>query len=148
MYMKQILELDSINKIAKEIIKEVKKSKKDNATIVAFYGDLGAGKTTITKEIAKELGVVNNIISPTFVIIKKYKTKDKIFKNLIHIDAYRLEKEKEILILGWEEIILESETLIIVEWPEKIAKYLPKDCFNIHLEHKDETTRTIKFWYN
>jgi len=146
--MSKILTKENLNKTAKEIIKELKNKKKESATIIAFFGDLGVGKTTTTKEIAKELGIKKTIVSPTFVVMKSYQTKDTRFKKLVHIDAYRLEKEEDVLILGWKEIIEDKNNLVVVEWTENILKYLPSGVYNIKIEHKDETTRTIKFWYN
>ena len=144
----KIITLDKIPQIAKNILDRVNKEHKNNATVLAFYGDLGVGKTTITKEIAKQLGIKENVISPTFVIMKIYKINNKKFENLIHIDAYRLDGIKDLLNLGWEKIIKNEKNLIILEWPERVGNYLPLDVCNINLEHKDETTRTIKFWYN
>ncbi len=146
--MKEIFELSKIENIAKEIIKKIVLDKKEVATIVTFSGDLGAGKTTLTKEIAKQLGVVDNVISPTFVIMKIYKLNHKKFKNLIHIDAYRLDNYKELINLGWNKIITNKDNLIIIEWPERVSDCLPKNIYNLSLGHKDESTRTIKFWYN
>ncbi len=143
--MEKTFELKQIKETAEKLLNEIKKGKGDGATILALFGDLGAGKTTITKEIASILGVKENVISPTFVIMKKYQTKDSRFKNLIHIDAYRLDEHKDILVLGWEEMLKDKDNLIIVEWPEKIESYLPKDVYSVKLEHKDETTRKIKF---
>ena len=119
--MKEIFELSKIENIAKEIIKKIVLDKKEVATIVTFSGDLGAGKTTLTKEIAKQLGVVDNVISPTFVIMKIYKLNHKKFKNLIHIDAYRLDNYKELINLGWNKIITNKDNLIIIEWPERVS---------------------------
>lgn len=146
--MKKVLTLDSIEKTAKEIIKEINKSSQKIATILAFSGELGVGKTTITKEIARQLGVEERVISPTFVIMKKYKTKNKKFKNLIHIDAYRLESSVELMRLGWEDIVNDIHNFIIVEWPERVSECLSNNIYKIHLDHKDETTRTANFWYN
>jgi tRNA threonylcarbamoyladenosine biosynthesis protein TsaE len=146
--MEKTFELKQIKEIARDLLKEIKKEGSGKATILALFGDLGAGKTTITKEIAGILGVKENVISPTFVIMKKYQTTDSRFKNLIHIDAYRLDEHKDILVLGWEEMINDKDNLIIVEWPEKIESYLPKGIYNVSLNHKDDTSRTIKFWYN
>ncbi len=143
--MEKIFDLNEISKIAKELLDSIKKEPKDEAIILALSGDLGAGKTTITKEIARSLGIKNEIISPTFVIMKNYQTKDNKFKNLIHIDAYRLDEHKDVLVLGWDKIIKDKNNLIVVEWPEKIESYLPKDVYSVKLEHKDETTRKIKF---
>lgn len=143
--MQKTLTLDSLNKTAKEIIKLIKGGKEKGATIIALYGDLGSGKTTTTKEIARILGVKERVISPTFVIMKTYRTLDKKFKNLIHIDAYRLDSHEELLRLGWEEIITDKNNLIILEWPERVPECLPISIYKIKLDHKDETTRTIKF---
>lgn len=140
--------LDDIGQTAKEIIKEVSKGSHDKATVLAFYGELGAGKTTLAKEVAKQLGVKERVISPTFVIMKIYKTKDKKFKKLVHIDAYRLKNSQELLTLGWAEIIKDKFNFIIVEWPERAPEHFETDCHKLKLEHKDETTRMIKIEYN
>ncbi|MEI7689070.1 MAG: tRNA (adenosine(37)-N6)-threonylcarbamoyltransferase complex ATPase subunit type 1 TsaE [Candidatus Nomurabacteria bacterium] len=146
--MEKILTLDKIEKTAKSFIEDMGKGDKNIATVLALYGDLGVGKTTITKEIAKQLGILEKVISPTFVIMKIYKTKNKKFKNLIHIDAYRLEKSKEIEQLGFEDLLKNKDNLIIIEWPEKVEEYLPSNTHRIILEHKDDTTRIAKFCYN
>lgn len=146
--MEKIFDLKQIKDIAKYLIKEIKGRNTNGASILALSGDLGAGKTTITKEIAILLGVKESVISPTFVIMKNYKTMDSKFRNLVHIDAYRLDEHKDILVLGWEEIIKNKDNLIIVEWPEKIASFLPKVVYNVSLSHESNNTRKIKFWYN
>jgi tRNA threonylcarbamoyladenosine biosynthesis protein TsaE len=143
--MEKILSLDKIEKTAQSFLKMASKGDKKIATILALYGDLGVGKTTITKEIARQLGVLEKVISPTFVIMKIYKTNDRKFKYIIHIDAYRLEESKEIIMLGFLEILKNKDNLIIIEWPEKVEDYLPPDTHRIILEHKDNTTRIAKF---
>ncbi|HAE36422.1 MAG: hypothetical protein UR85_C0002G0046 [Candidatus Nomurabacteria bacterium GW2011_GWF2_35_66] len=144
----RILTLEKLGQTAKEIIKKVSEIHNNKATVIAFRGDLGAGKTTLTKEIAKQLGIRERIISPTFVIMKIYKTKDKKFKKLIHIDAYRLKNSDELLNLGWEEIVKNKDNFIIVEWPEMVPLCFDDDCHKVNLEHKGETTRVIKIEYN
>jgi tRNA threonylcarbamoyladenosine biosynthesis protein TsaE len=146
--MEKILTEDNIENTVKEILMEVNRKSLKHATIAAFYGDLGVGKTTITKEIARQLGVKESVISPTFVIMKIYKTKDSKFKKLIHIDAYRLNGSKELFQLGWEEIIQDKENFIIIEWPNRVPECLDEDVFNVEIEHKDEKTRKIKWEYN
>lgn len=141
-------DINDLGKITKSLLSYIKKGAIKGATILAFSGDLGAGKTTTTKEIAKQLGVKERVISPTFVIMKKYKTKDLKYKNLIHIDAYRLNKSEELLRLGWEEMIANKDNLIIIEWPERVFDCLPKEIYSLKLEHKDDTTRTLKLGYN
>lgn len=136
--------LNDLNKVAKDIIKKAEDLKNEKSTLIALRGDLGSGKTTLTQEVAKILGVKENIVSPTFVIMKGYEIKNKKFKKLIHIDAYRLEKSEELLKLGWNEIINDPQNLIILEWPEKVPECVPQNAIFIDLSHKDEQTRTIK----
>lgn len=112
--------------------------------VVALQGDLGAGKTAFAQEIGKILGVVDQMQSPTFVIEKIYAINFKGFKRLIHIDAYRLEKDSELLHLGWEEITKEPENLIFLEWPENVSGVIPADAKRVLFKFVDETTRAIE----
>ena len=143
--------LEKLHIIAGKIIDKVHSLKSDTATVVALHGDLGAGKTTLTQEIAKQLKISESVISPTFVIIKKYNLPaqagvvDKNFKYLIHIDAYRLNSSEELLKLGWQEIFEDKSNLIIIEWPENVSDCIPKDVCTIKLSHTDESTRSIEF---
>lgn len=138
------VKLSDLNKIAKDLLKKAIFLKNKNATVIALRGDLGSGKTTLTQEMAKILGVKEKIISPTFVIMKIYSLKNKKFDKLIHIDAYRLEKSEELIKLGWNEVKKNPKNLIILEWPEKVPNCIPKGALYIDLYHKDEKTRTIK----
>lgn len=142
--MKKIFKLDELKNIAVNILDELKNKKSNNSTILGLSGELGSGKTTLTQNIANILGVKEKVISPTFVILKKYKTKDEKFKNLIHIDAYRLESSKELINLGWNDIIEDENNLIIVEWPENVSDCLNNNISRIFLNHKDNQTRTIE----
>jgi tRNA threonylcarbamoyladenosine biosynthesis protein TsaE len=90
------------------------------ALFVSLSGDLGAGKTTVTQNIAKVLGVVDVVTSPTFVIQKRYETGNKEITSLVHIDAYRLEGDNELEVLGFKKTMKVSKTLILMEWPEKV----------------------------
>lgn len=118
---------------------------KSRATVVALSGDLGSGKTTFAQAIGKLLGVVESMQSPTFVIEKIYDIDFKNFRRLIHIDAYRLEKESELLHLGWEEIISEPGNLILIEWPENVKDILPQDAIAVEFKFIDEKTREISY---
>lgn len=117
----------------------------DKATIVALRGDLGAGKTTFTQMVGKILNISENMHSPTFVIMKVYSIDFHGFKNLIHIDAYRLEQESELINLGWNEIVKAPENLIFVEWPENVAQLMPEEAKRISFRHTSENTREIKY---
>jgi tRNA threonylcarbamoyladenosine biosynthesis protein TsaE len=124
------------------------------ATILALQGDLGAGKTTLTKAIAELLGVTETVVSPTFVIAKYYdigelqpgETSATGFERLVHIDAYRIEDLNELGPLGWEHLLKNPRTLVIVEWPEKIADALPDNKQHFIITHSGEQ-RTIKKLY-
>ncbi len=115
----------------------------NQATVIALQGELGAGKTTFAQQVGKILGVEENMHSPTFVIMKVYDIDFHGFKNLIHIDAYRIEKEKELLHLGWGKIIQEPENLVLIEWPENVPGLIPENARKILFKHVDENTREI-----
>lgn len=114
--------------------------------IICLEGDLGAGKTTFTQGLLKGLKVRGPYTSPTFVIMKEYVIKSKNqnpnFKNIYHIDAYRV-KDKDILNLGWEELIAGKKNIIIVEWADRIKKILPKDCLKIKFKWVGENKRKV-----
>ncbi len=136
-----------VEKVFEIIEKKINKEKK--ATVIALYGDLGSGKTTFTKYLAKFLGIKDLITSPTFVIqksfsiLKGFGSKKEIFKKLIHIDAYRIESAEELIKLNWIENISQAENLIVVEWPEKILEILPKEIIPLHFNFINETTREV-----
>jgi len=120
------------------------------ARVVALSGELGAGKTTLTQELAKQFGIKENIVSPTFVIMKIYDMNESSkyyshFKRLIHIDAYRLDSHKELLNIGWESLIVDKENLIIIEWPERVTECISDSDFKVTLSHIDDENRLIIF---
>ncbi len=103
----------------------------DKATVVALRGDLGAGKTTFTQYLAKALGVAEQVTSPTFVIMKGYELLDQSFEQLVHIDAYRIETEEELEVLGFTALLSMPRTLVAIEWSEKLPTLLPKDVMTL-----------------
>ncbi len=136
------------HKAAAELLKEIKSTPRvGGAVVVALSGDLGSGKTTFIQGFAKSLGIKERVTSPTFVILKRFKINDppwaERFKNLVHIDAYRFENPKEMLDLGWKEMISRPENIILIEWAEKIKKILPKNCFWVKFGHKGPRKRSI-----
>ena len=137
-------------KVAKNFVEEITRAERarrnnQNALIVGLYGDLGSGKTTFVKGIAKVFGLEKTITSPTFVIEKIYKLKNQVFDNLIHIDAYRLKSGDELLSLGWEEISKNPKNIIFIEWPENVNDILPSDVEKIKFRFVDENVREITF---
>ncbi len=135
--------LEETKEVAKGFFETLKSGEK--ATVVALSGELGSGKTAFSQAVGSILGVKENISSPTFVIQKIYPIDFKEFKNLIHIDAYRLDKETELLHLGWEEIISEPENLILIEWPERVEGIIPNDAKKISFEHLVGEARAINY---
>jgi len=129
------------SKIASDFAKGLSPSA-NSATIVGLYGELGSGKTTFMKYLAESFGVKEIIQSPTFVIEKIYELTGQPFQHLIHIDTYRIEKDGEMLNLGWLEIITDPKNLICVEWADRIAKIMPKHIM-IKFEHFRENERKI-----
>jgi len=111
--------------------------------LICLFGDLGGGKTTFAQGFAKGLGVKDKITSPSFVLMKKYSLKKGLLDSFYHFDCYRLKNPGEILALGWEEIIAEPKSVVLVEWAEKIKKYLPKERINIRFEFIDQSRRKI-----
>ncbi len=118
--------------------------KKDEATIVGLYGNLGAGKTTFTQSVARALGISEDVTSPTFVIEKIYDTKHSVFKKMIHIDAYRLEHGRELSVLNFESLLDSPHNLILIEWPENVKEVLPEDHYKIYCTFVDQNSREFK----
>ena len=108
---------------------------------VAFYGNLGSGKTTFIQGLAKGLGIKRRITSPTFIILRHYKMEKGFF---YHIDLYRIETLKDLLGLGINEVLEDRTNIIAVEWAEKMGKLLPKKRLDINFEYIDENKREIK----
>ena len=119
--------------------------KKDRATVVTLSGDLGSGKTTFAKALARTFGIEEDVTSPTYVIEKIYIPTKGLFSRLIHIDAYRLKDKHDLDVLGWYELLQAPGNLILLEWPEKVEGAIPSDAIRVSLEFVDEHTRAIKY---
>jgi len=116
------------------------------ATLVALSGELGAGKTAFTKAAAKALGVEDSVTSPTFVLEKIYALPAGApFKRFAHIDAYRLTSGAELAPLGFGELMRDPDTLIFLEWPEKVADALPPPAARVSIEAQNDGARTITY---
>lgn len=111
--------------------------------ILLLDGDLGAGKTTFVKGLAKGLKAkINDVNSPTFVLMNVYKGKIPIY----HFDLYRLEKPQELESLNIDEY-LDSDGVAVIEWPKRLGAHMPDQVYWIEFKHKDETTREICIFY-
>jgi tRNA threonylcarbamoyladenosine biosynthesis protein TsaE len=120
-----------------------KNSNNKSAVVFALKGNLGGGKTTFLQGFAKELEVKDKILSPTFVIQKRFDINKNNFKNFYHIDCYRINKPEEILELDFKKIILNPENIVAIEWPEKIKKFLPQNTIFIEFDFIDANKRDI-----
>jgi len=126
--------LSDIDKAASQII-----SLALNNHIFLFYGEMGAGKTTLIKSLCKQLGTADNIASPTFSIVNEYKTgKESIY----HFDFYRLKTQTEALDMGFEEYLY-SGNYCFIEWPEKIPDLLPLHYISIKISVESNNERQI-----
>ncbi|MEN6619562.1 MAG: tRNA (adenosine(37)-N6)-threonylcarbamoyltransferase complex ATPase subunit type 1 TsaE [Rikenellaceae bacterium] len=132
-----IKNLKDIDRAAKEFLE-----RKQDKTVVALYGAMGAGKTTFTKAICKVLGVPDSVNSPTFTIINEYRTKEN--KPVFHFDFYRINKIEEAFDIGFEEFV-DSGYLCLIEWPEKIEQILPDNCLKVQISVLDDESREVSF---
>jgi tRNA threonylcarbamoyladenosine biosynthesis protein TsaE len=120
--------------IASEII-----SFANNTRIFLFYGDMGAGKTTLIKSLCESLGTTEPVTSPTFSIVNEYiGAKNRIY----HFDFYRLKNQSEAFDMGYEEYFY-SDAYCFIEWPEKIPDLLPEQYISIQIKVIDENSRQI-----
>ncbi|MFM2374681.1 MAG: hypothetical protein RLZZ234_676 [Candidatus Parcubacteria bacterium] len=113
------------------------------ATVLTLSGDLGAGKTTFTQALARELGVKDTVTSPTFVVMKRYPLTHAHFKTLVHIDLYRIEDESELVPLRIPEDLAHPGNLVVIEWPERARALIPQDACAVHIETEEDDIRKV-----
>ncbi|MBQ7253815.1 MAG: tRNA (adenosine(37)-N6)-threonylcarbamoyltransferase complex ATPase subunit type 1 TsaE [Bacteroidales bacterium] len=134
--MKEIIStLDNLDAAAAEFLEVVGENR-----LIAFYGNLGAGKTTLIKALCDRLGVDDNVCSPTFTIVNEYRAADG--DSVFHFDFYRIDSLREAQDLGLEEYFY-SGCFCFMEWPGKIAELLPEETVEVRIEPLDESTRKI-----
>ncbi|MCD5404982.1 MAG: tRNA (adenosine(37)-N6)-threonylcarbamoyltransferase complex ATPase subunit type 1 TsaE [Desulfotomaculum sp.] len=134
-----MFEIESLSAKRTQSIGKLLGEKLKPKDIICLYGDLGAGKTCLSKGIAAGLGVSENITSPTFTIIKEYKGRYPVY----HIDVYRLSSSADMLDLGYEEYF-DGDGVVIIEWADIIEDILPEERLDIQLSKKDKV-HIIKF---
>jgi len=122
-------------------------SQMEGANILALYGNLGTGKTAFSQGIGKALGISGRMVSPTFVVVRKYAlatiSSKFSFENLYHIDLYRIEKQEEVNDLGIIDFINNPKNLVVIEWAEKMGNYLPEKRIDLQFEYVNERERKI-----
>lgn len=133
--MNKTYSLNEIPNIAKEIITSA------NHKVLLFYGEMGSGKTTLIKEIVKQLGVDEVANSPTFSLVNEYLSRKG--ESLYHFDFYRIEQEEEAFDIGIEEYFY-SNSWCFIEWPEKVENLLPLETVSVYLTLNNKGTRNIQ----
>ena len=132
----KITSLENIDSAAKDFIELM-----GDDTIFAFYGKMGAGKTTFIKALCKALGVEEEVNSPTFAIVNEYRS-ETTAELIYHFDFYRIKKVEEVFDLGYEDYFY-SGALCFIEWPELIEELLPADTKKISIEENNDGERII-----
>ena len=111
--------------------------------VISLEGDLGAGKTVVVKGIAKGLGLQEIVNSPTFVLMKVYKLPGSKIKQLVHVDAYRLNGAHELLEIGLADYLGHRDSLVLIEWGDKVKEILPKKYTTIAIKQLSENSRGL-----
>ena len=135
-----IQDIEHIREAAREFIQQM-----GDAHVFAFYGKMGAGKTTFVKAICEELGVQDVITSPTFAIINEYEASSTgQYKGIpiYHFDFYRIKKQEEVYDMGYEDYFY-ADALCFIEWPELIEDILPEDAVKVSIEEQPDGTRLV-----
>ena len=127
--------LENLSEIALEIIASAK-----NKTVL-FYGEMGVGKTTLIKEICKQLEVIDTVSSPTFSLVNEYNTLKG--TAVFHFDFYRITNEEEALDIGIEEYLFNNNWCLI-EWPQNVENLLPLESVQIHLSVLENGKRNVQ----
>ena len=133
----RISHLELIREAAREFIQHIGEHR-----VFAFYGEMGAGKTTFIKAICEELGVEDVITSPTFAIVNEYSLADG--DCIYHFDFYRIKKLEEVYDMGFEDYFY-SGALCFIEWPELIEEVLPEDAVKVNITENADGSRTINY---
>jgi tRNA threonylcarbamoyladenosine biosynthesis protein TsaE len=108
--------------------------------VVAFYGAMGAGKTTLIRELCSQMRVADNVASPTFALVNEYHTAD--YDKIFHFDFYRIKTLEEAYDIGCDEYFY-GGSLCLIEWPELVEPLLPDDCLRVHITPESEERRAI-----
>lgn len=135
--MTRVFYLNEIDQVAEAILREIQHSK-----CIAFYAEMGSGKTTLIAALCRALDVVDHVSSPTFAIINEYQTSKR--QTIFHMDWYRLKNTEDAIQAGVQDILDQEEAYRFIEWPEVVEELLPNHHVTIRLKTLDEDRREIK----
>lgn len=133
--MEILFSIDEINNVVKKTLLETKNK------VILFHGNMGVGKTTLIKELTRELGVTDATSSPTFSLVNEYKSSNG--EIIYHFDLYRLKSESEALDIGFDEYVY-SGNRCLIEWPEKISNLLPDHYTEIYIQLEQDGKRKLE----
>lgn len=133
-----IQNLENMPEAAQEFVRAM-----DQNTVFAFYGKMGAGKTTFIKAVCEALGVTDVVNSPTFSIVNEYRA-DTTGELIYHFDFYRIKKLEEVYDMGYEDYFY-SGAVCFIEWPELIEDLLPGDAIRVDIVEREDGSRLVKF---
>ena len=131
----RITGIEQIGGAARQFVSQI-----GDRRVFAFYGSMGAGKTTFIKAVCEQLGVQDVITSPTFAIVNEYTGDSTIY----HFDFYRIKKLEEVYDMGYEDYFY-SGSLCFIEWPELIEELLPDDAVKVSIAEQEDGSRTVTF---
>lgn len=129
---------EELDKVSKRIAEKIQPK-----SIVALYGDLGAGKTTFTRYFVKNLGSTARVQSPTFIIQRTYVTNNKDIQKIHHLDLYRLNRKEDLGDIDFEELFNDEKSVTVIEWPQIIEEMLPQKTIKIYFDSLEGEERTL-----
>lgn len=135
MFSENIANLNALDAAAEKLVNQF-----PDQRVFAFYGKMGAGKTTFIQSVCKKLGSNDNVTSPTFALINEYRTSTK--SSIFHFDFYRIKDLEEAFDLGYEDYLY-SGSYCLIEWPEMIEPLLPENIVQVKIEVNENGSRTI-----
>jgi tRNA threonylcarbamoyladenosine biosynthesis protein TsaE len=132
-----IKSLDTLDQAADTFLEAI-----GGKNIIAFSGEMGAGKTTLIQALCKSLGVRSEVNSPTFSLVNQYFTEDG--QSIFHFDLYRIEDPSELFDMGYEEYFFSGD-LCFIEWPEKASHLIPEEALRVKIQVKADQSRELQF---
>ena len=134
----KINHIENIREAARQFVNEAL----PGHSVIAFYGKMGAGKTTFIKALCEELGVEDVITSPTFAIVNEYEASEG---SIYHFDFYRIKRLEEVYDMGYEDYFYEPGALCLIEWPELIEELLPDTALRVSIIEEPDGSRNINW---